>query len=126
MFDKSICTYHSTSNLCSNATPPTGRTSEDFVQLNIWHPIPLPDQKPFLQIASVPLQERVNPREHRYCLVIQPLGVRACGGQFTAEEAHEISKSTRGWDCSNSQVALERLADGICKRSSVKKTGGGQ
>ena len=126
MFDKSICKYHSTSNRCSNATPPTGRTSEEFIQLNIWHPIQSPEQKPFLQIESVPLQDRVNPKENRYALWIYPQGIRACGGQFTAEEAHEISKSTRGWDCSNSQVALERLADGICKRSSVKKAGGGQ
>jgi hypothetical protein len=126
MTNKILYADHYTANRCNEATSHTGRKSEDFVQLCIWHPIQSPEQKPFLQIESVPLQDRVNPKENRYALWIYPQGIRACGGQFTAEEAHEISKSTRGWDCSNSQVALERLADGICKRSSVKKAGGGQ
>ena len=126
MTNKILYADHYTANRCNEATSHTGRKSEDFVQLCIWHPIQSPEQKPFLQSESVPLQDRVNPKEIRYALWIYPQGIRACGGQFTAEEAHEISKSTRGWDCSNSQVALERLATGICKRSSVKKAGGGQ
>jgi len=94
--------------------------------LNIWHPIPLPDQKPFLQIASVPLQERVNPREHRYCLVIQPLGIRACGGQVTADESYKLAKATKHWDWSLDKnnrprclAKLEALIEQICKQVPV-------
>jgi hypothetical protein len=82
---------------------------------------------PFLQIASVPVAERVVLTEHRYVLLIQPLGIRACGGQYSAEEAHQIAKATKGWDWSLDKngrlrclTRLEGLLDSICKRSSQK------
>lgn len=126
MINKSISVLHSTPIRCKNATPCTGRTSEEFTQLSIWHPIHSPEQKPFLQIESVPRQERVNPKEHRYCLIIQPIGVRACGGQFTSDEAYRIGKATKRWDWSLDAFNrprclpdLEALIDDICKQSAA-------
>jgi len=77
----------------------------------------------YLQIASVPAEERINPKENRYVLLIQPQGIRACGGQFTADEAHQIAKATKGWDWAldgNNRPyclpALESLLDSIIER----------
>lgn len=81
---------------------------------------------PYLQIQSVPLTERVDPTRHSYVLVVQPVGVRACGGQYSASEAHEIAKLTKGWDWTldpddkpRCLPRLEALLDRICKRSSL-------
>ena len=78
--------------------------------------------KSFLQIISVPVGERLNPKENRYILVIQPHGIRATGGQYTAQEAHQIAKFTKSWDWSLNQTgkpgclpALEVLLDQLCK-----------
>jgi len=125
--------HHSTPNQDLTATNQARRELGDSrkilnsIQLDLWESQNKPQGQasPYLQIRSVPVDERINPKEIRYALWIYPQGIRACGGQFTAEEAHEISKSTRGWDWSKSQASLEQLLDGICKRSSVKKAGGG-
>lgn len=78
---------------------------------------------PYLQIASAPLAERVNQKENRYILLIQPQGIRACGGQYTADEIHEIAQLTKGWDWEldkNSRPhclpRLETLLDAIINR----------
>lgn len=77
-----------------------------------------------LQIVLVPVAERVDPKQSRYALVILPQNVRAAAGQYTAAEAHEIARLTRGWDWSldaNNQPqclpALEALLNTIVKRS---------
>ena len=124
--------HHSTPKDCLVATNQARRELGDSRknlkprQLSLWHPIQQPGQKPFLQIASVPLQERVNPKEHRYCLIIQPIGVRACGGQFTSDEAYRIGKATKRWDWSLDAFNrprclpdLEALIDDICKQSAA-------
>jgi hypothetical protein len=79
---------------------------------------------PYLQIAAAPIAERINPKENRYVLLIQPLGLRATAGQFSAEEAHQIAKATKGWDWSLDKngrlrclTRLEAVLDVICKRS---------
>jgi hypothetical protein len=86
--------------------------------------------KSFLQIASVPVGERLNPKENRYILVVQPHGVRAAAGQYTAEEAYEIARLTKNWDWSldaNNRPevlsALEILLDQLCRPSSPWKGG---
>lgn len=87
------------------------------------------EASPYLQIQSIPITERINPREPRYILVILPQRVRAFGGQFIVEEAHAIAKATRHWDWSLDEnkrprclPALEALLDNICKRSAVKES----
>ncbi len=84
-----------------------------------------PRVSPQLQIASVPLVERINSKENRYILLVQPQGIRACDGQFTADEAYQIAKLTKRWDWSldgNNRLyclaALEQLLDSIIKQSS--------
>lgn len=78
---------------------------------------------PYLQIASAPLAERVNQKENRYILLIQPQGIRACGGQYTADEVYVIAQSTKGWDWSLNEnnrpyclPRLEALLDAIINR----------
>ncbi len=82
---------------------------------------------PRLQIESVPVAERINPHEQRYVLVIAPQDIRACGGQLTAHEAHEVAKATRGWnwelDSNNRPLCLgqlEALLERICQSSARK------
>ncbi len=97
----------------------------DDRQLHLWEPPQTKTEAPYLQIQSVPVNERVSRKEPRYVLVILPHGIRACGGQFTAEEAHAITQKTKGWDWSldaNNRPrclpALEHLLDRICHASS--------
>lgn len=78
---------------------------------------------PYLQIVSVPIDQRVDPERNSYILLIQPVGIRAAGGQWSAEEAHEIARVTRGWDFSPGEDGdpqclgkLEALLDRICKK----------
>lgn len=56
------------------------------------------DASPYLQIKSVSVEERVNPKEICYALWIYPHAVRACGGQYSADEAHKICQAVKGWD----------------------------
>jgi hypothetical protein len=91
----------------------------------IFAPLPTRKASPYLQIASVRAEERINQRENRYILLIQPQGIRACGGQFTADEAHQITKAIKAWDWTldgNNRPyclpALESLLDSITQRSS--------
>lgn len=81
----------------------------------------------YLQIASLPIKERIDPKELRYVLLILPHGIRACGGQFSAEEAHAIAQKTKGWSWNLDAdgrlqylAQLEALLDRICKRSARK------
>jgi hypothetical protein len=90
-------------------------------------PREIQEASPFLQISSVPLRERIVLTEHRYQLMIQPLGIRATSGQYTADEAYEIAKATKGWDWELDEhnrprclPRLEQLLDRICKKSAVK------
>lgn len=110
-----------------NARPTRRKVQPEGRQLTVWESQQKPETTPYLQIASIPVDERVNPFEHRYCLVILPYGVRACGGQFTADEAHQIAQAMKQWDWSLDEAgrlrclpALEGLVDSICKRSSQK------
>jgi len=89
------------------------------------------DPPPYLQIQSVPISKRVDPERNSYVLVIQPADVPAAGGQYSAEEVHEIAKATRGWDWSLDEDRrpkclgrLIALLDSICKRSALAKEGG--
>ena len=82
------------------------------------------EKLPYLQIKSVRVDERVDPKEIRYALWIYPHLVRACGGQFTGHEAHQIAKATKGWDWELNEddrpyclPRLEALIDSIIKRS---------
>lgn len=84
-------------------------------------------QSPYLQIASVPIDERIDPKEVRYILIVLPHGIRACGGQFTGDEAYEIARLVKGWDWTLDPNGrpyclgqLEALLDRICKRSSAR------
>lgn len=86
---------------------------------------------PYLQIQGVPITQRVDPERISYVLVVQPVGVRACGGQFTADEAYEIAKLTKGWDWRldpddkpRCLGRLEALLERICKRSSLGNEAG--
>lgn len=105
-------------------SPVKGRVAQKLVtQLPLWQQNP--EEPAYLQIAPVPPQERISPQENRYILLIQPQGIRACGGQFTADEAHQIANTTKGWDWGLDrerrplcQPALERLLDSIIKQSS--------
>lgn len=114
---------HSTQNRGLSATsqaPRDLRDSKKFLEKR--------DVSPYLQIKSVPVEERVNPKEIRYALWIYPHAVRACGGQFTGDEAHQIAKATKGWDWQldeNNHLyclsQLEALLDSIIKRSAGGK-----
>jgi hypothetical protein len=82
---------------------------------------------PYLQIASAPLAERINPKENRYILLILPANVRATAGQYTSNEAFEIARLTKGWDWRLDErdrpkclPRLEQLLDQICKKSTAK------
>lgn len=94
-------------------------------QLKIWEPSQAKEEvSPYLEIASVPVNERINPHENRYILVILPLGCRAAAGQYTAKEAHVIANAVKGWnwwlgadDRLRCLARLEALLDSICKRS---------
>lgn len=86
-----------------------------------------PHQSPYLQIASVPVNERIDPKEVRYILIILPHGIRAAAGQYTAQEAHAIAKAVKSWDWSVDEnqrpfclPALEAMLDSICKYSALK------
>ncbi len=109
---------------CNNIVP---HGAIQAIQLHLWQPPQQAkaDASSYLQIQSVPITERIDPRETRYILVILPQNFRASGGQFTAEEAHEIAKATKGWDWQldeNNRLyclqRLEALIDSIIKRSS--------
>lgn len=132
-------------SLTSSLSPPSGRGKNDFTRSEPLRDhtesdlakkrksnrhrdrsglFPISESAPYLQIQSVPVSQRIDPEQNSYILVIQPAGVRAAGGQYTADEAHEIAKATRGWDWSLDKndrpkclPALERLLDQICKRS---------
>jgi len=102
------------------------RLSRQPKQLNLWESPqkPAAEASPYLQIKSVPVRERVNPKEIRYTLWIYPHAVRACGGQFTGHEAHQIAKATKGWNWlldENNRLyclpQLEALINSIIKRS---------
>lgn len=87
--------------------------------------------RPCLQIESVPEGERVDPKQNSYVLVVQPHNIRACGGQYTADEAYQIAKATRNWDFSLDEnqrprclPQLVRLLDGIIKRTHQQGKGG--
>ncbi len=89
------------------------------------------ESTPYLQIQSVPISQRVDPERNSYILVIQPVGVRAAGGQYTADEAHEIADATHGWDWRLDEnrrpkcfPRLEALLNVICKRSAKADEGG--
>jgi hypothetical protein len=82
------------------------------------------EPKSQLQILSVPVAERIDPKQNRYILLVQPHGVRAAAGQYTATEAHEIAKLTKNWDWSldgNNRPqclsALEVLLTSVIKKS---------
>lgn len=86
------------------------------------------DTPPRLEIQSVPIAERVDPKRNSYILVIQPVGVRAAGGQYTADEANEIAGRTKGWDFSLDKDGRPRclprlvaLLEQICERSAKVK-----
>ncbi len=90
-----------------------------------------PETAPYLQIESVPVAQRIDPKENRYILVIQPQGIWASGGQFTSGEAHEITKAVKGWDWISDPDGrlyclpqLEALLDRICQRSALTQPGG--
>ena len=85
-------------NFCSTTVPQVEQSLQQLCLDLAPSPQAKLEASPFLQIASVPLRERIVSTEHRYQLLIQPHSIRACGGQFTAEEAHEIAKATKGWD----------------------------
>jgi hypothetical protein len=53
---------------------------------------------PLPRNPEVPIPERVDPERDSYILLILPVGIRTAGGQYSADEAHEIAKTTRGWD----------------------------
>ena len=110
--------------------PPQRRQSELFTLTNKRqksHKRQSPHQSPYLQIASVPIKERIDPKEVRYVLIILPHNIRAAAGQYTAQEAHAIANATKGWDWSLDEnqrpfclPALEALLDSICKHSAFK------
>jgi hypothetical protein len=99
--------------------------SSDFVQLSLFQPIATqPEAKPTLQIEAVPVKTRVDPKETRYILKIKPIGVRACGGQYNANEIFQIEKATTLWDWTLDAAnrlyclhKLESLVNEICKQS---------
>ena len=106
------------------------RLSRKAKQLTLWKPQqkPAAEASPYLQIKSVPVKERVNPKEIRYELWVYPHIVRVCGGQFTGQEAHQIAKATKGWDWALDEnnrpyylPQLEALIDSIIKRSAGGK-----
>ncbi len=94
-------------------------------QLCLWEPSIAKDEvTPFLQIKSVPIAERIDPRENRYILLIQPHGLRAAGVQLTSDEAYQVGQQTKRWDWSfnadgrlRCESRLEALLDRICKHS---------
>jgi hypothetical protein len=102
------------------------RLSKKTKQLNLWESPrkPAAEASPHLQIKSVAACERIDPKEIRYALWIYPHAVRACGGQYSADEAHKICKAVKGWDWvldENNRPyclpQLEALIDSIIKRS---------
>ena len=94
-------------------------------QLSLFSDSPgIEPKSPYLQIASVPIAERINPKENRYILLILPQRIRATPGQYTGDEAHQIAKATKGWDWSLDKngrlrclTRLEAVLDVICQRS---------
>jgi hypothetical protein len=85
------------------------------------------EASPHLQITSVDFDEKISPKENRYILLIQPQGIRAAGGQYTADEAYEIAKGTWGWDWKLDEnnhpyclAELEALLDAICRQAAGK------
>jgi hypothetical protein len=95
-------------------------------QLNLWEfpKKPAVETAPYLQIRSIAVEERVNPKEIRDALWIYPHAVRACGGQYSADEAHKICRAVKSWDWvldENNRPyclpQLEALIDSIIKRS---------
>jgi hypothetical protein len=94
-------------------------------QLSLFSDSPgIEPKSPYLQIASVPIAERIDPKQNRYVLLILPQRVRAAGAQLTADEAHEVALTTKGWDWSLDKngrlrclARLEALLDSICQRS---------
>lgn len=97
-------------------------------QLSLWHSQQKSETAPYLQITSIPVNERINPKENRYILVIQPHGIRAAGGQFSCTEAYAIGQAVKGWDWNLDEAgrlrclpALEALLDSICKNSYRKR-----
>ena len=95
-------------------------------QLKLWESpqSPVAEASSYLQIKSVPVKERVNPKEIRYALWIYPHAVRACGGQYSADEAHKICQAVKGWDWGLDEnnrpyclPQLEALINSIIKRS---------
>jgi hypothetical protein len=114
----------------SQKAPVERRVEGTSKQLTIWESPrkPAAEASPYLQIKSVPVDERVDPKEIRYALGIYPHAVRACGGQFTGDEAHQIAKATKGWDWQLDEnnhpyclSQLEALLDSIIKRSAGGK-----
>jgi hypothetical protein len=94
-------------------------------QLHLWEK--KPEVAPYLQIQSIPVAERIDPKENRYILIILPYNVRLVGGQYSSSEAYQIAKAVRGWDWSLDPEGrpyclpqLERLLDHICKCSGLK------
>jgi|GEM_PF-3387667 hypothetical protein len=102
------------------------RLSQKSKQITIWESpqSPAAEALSYLQIKSVPVSERIDPKEIRYELRIYPDAVRACGGQYSADEAHKICQAVKGWhwglDENNRPYCLPRLEaliDNIIKRS---------
>lgn len=102
------------------------RFSQQPKQLNLWKAQRKPEAEasPYLQIKSVPVEERVNPKEIRYALWIYPHAVRACGGQYSADEVHRICQAVKSWDWELDEnnhpyclPQLEELINSIIKRS---------
>jgi len=98
-------------------------------QLNLWESPQKAavEASPYLQIQSVPVKERVDPKEIRYELWIYPHAVRACGGQYSADEAHKIYGAVKKWDWKLGEnnrlyclTQLEAVIDSIIKSSSPK------
>lgn len=116
------------SNILSQKKPVKPRKSKlsgQYTQVSL--PIARQEKKApksSLQITSVPVAERIDPKENRYILLLQPQGIRAAAGQFTANEAHQIAKAVKNWDWTldadnrpRCLPALEALLNTIVKRS---------
>ncbi|HEY9615102.1 hypothetical protein [Allocoleopsis sp.] len=82
------------------------------------------DPPPYLQIQSVPIDQRVDPERNSYILLIQPIGIRAAAGQYSTAETDEVTQATRGWDWRLDENQrpkclgrLVELLERICKKS---------